>query len=279
MDSTHTEPAAGWPPAGPRVLPGGPAPGTARRRRLRLVSYNIQAGIAYGGYRHYVTSVWKHVLPYAERQTNLERIASVLSAFDVVGLQEADSGSLRTGFVNQTEYLAARAGFPFWYHQTNRRVGRMTEHSNGLLSRIRPRELSLHRLPGLRGRGALLARFGSGPGSLAVFIMHLALGRRARMRQLGFLAELVNEYPHAILMGDLNCAVQSPELRRLFRNTRLRVPAQELRTFPSWRPRRHIDHILVTPEIGVERSWIPECPYSDHLPIAMEVMLPEDVEL
>jgi endonuclease/exonuclease/phosphatase family metal-dependent hydrolase len=39
---------------------------------------------------------------------------------DIVGLQEADPGSLRSGFTNQTHYLAQRAGFNYWSHQPNR---------------------------------------------------------------------------------------------------------------------------------------------------------------
>jgi hypothetical protein len=33
----------------------------------------------------------------------------------------------------------------------------------------------------------------------------------------------------------------------------------------------------VTPEIRIERSFVPGWRYSDHLPIAMEVILPESV--
>ncbi|MEE8285943.1 MAG: hypothetical protein V3R72_04550 [Gammaproteobacteria bacterium] len=42
----------------------------------------------------------------------------------------------------------------------------------------------------------------------------------------------------------------------------------------SWWPRGRIDHILVTPEIRIRRSFVPPWHYSDHLPIAMEVILP-----
>jgi endonuclease/exonuclease/phosphatase family metal-dependent hydrolase len=72
-------------------------------RRLRVLSYNIQSGIYTRHFGEYVTSSWKHVLPHRERVTNLDRIAGMLHGFDVVGLQEVDSGSLRSGFIDQTE--------------------------------------------------------------------------------------------------------------------------------------------------------------------------------
>lgn len=247
--------------------------------RLRLLSYNIQTGIVSERYRHYVLHSWKHVLPYTNRWTNLDRIAHSLTAFDVVGLQEVDSGSLRTGFINQAKYLADRGRFPFWHHQTNRRLGKLAQHSNGLLSRIAPHELVDHKLPGIKGRGALLVRFGSRAESLVLIIIHLSLGQRSRARQMAYLSELVNAYPHAILMGDLNCGLQSREMRMLLRSTDLTPPQDGLNTFPSWRPRRNIDHILVTSELRVERAYVPEWMFSDHLPIAMDVVVPGSIHL
>lgn len=241
---------------------------------MRLLSYNIHTGISYHHYGHYVTRSWQHVVPHGARRENLDNIAGCLGSYDVVALQETDAGSLRTGYTNQTEYLARRSNFPYWLDQTNRRLGHFARHSNGLLSRLRPLEVSRHRLPGLPGRGALVAEFGARGDSIAIFVLHLALGRSARLRQIGYLAELVNGFEHVIFMGDLNCDPSSPEMQRLTRDTRLAAPVRHHGTYPSWRPRRRIDHILVTPEIRIERSFVPRWHYSDHLPIAMEVTLP-----
>lgn len=262
-----------------RELTGRAAKTANGGHRLRLLSYNIQTGIVSERYRHYVLHSWKHLLPYTNRWTNLDRIAHSLNAFDIVGLQEVDSGSLRTGFINQAKYLADRGRFPFWHHQTNRRLGKLAQHSNGLLSRIAPHELVDHKLPGLKGRGALLGRFGSRAESLVLIIIHLSLGQRSRTRQMAYLSELVNSYPHAILMGDLNCGLHSREMSMLLRNTDLTAPGDILNTFPSWRPRRSIDHILVTSGLQMERAYVPDWMFSDHLPIAMEVVVPSSIHL
>ncbi|NCF29760.1 MAG: EEP domain-containing protein [Gammaproteobacteria bacterium] len=246
-------------------------------RRLRLLSYNIQTGISYHHYGHYLTRSWRHLMPHGTRRKNLDGIAGCLDAYDVVALQESDAGSLRTGFTNQTEYLARQSCFPYWLDQTNRHLGHFAKHSNGLLSRFRPHSIVRHRLPGLPGRGALVAEIGRSHGSLAIFVLHLALGRATRLRQMGYLAELVNEFEQVIFMGDLNCDPWSPEMRLLTRETRLQAPTRYYGTYPSWRPRRRIDYILVTPEIHIRRSFVPPWRYSDHLPIAMEVTLPEPI--
>ncbi|MFA7096532.1 MAG: endonuclease/exonuclease/phosphatase family protein [Gammaproteobacteria bacterium] len=252
----------------------------ATGRRVRLLSYNIQAGIPSSTFYHYVTHSWKHVLPHAELFDNLDRIAQLISGYDIVGLQEVDGGSLRSGFINQALYLANKAQFPHCYDQTNRKLGKIAQHSNGLLSKFRPTELIEHKLPGLiPGRGALLVRFGSADHPLVLVIAHLALSRRARLRQLAYLSELVNEYEHVIVMGDLNCPSGSKEIHSLLDRTQLLAPAHGLHTFPSWRPVRNIDHILVTPSLKVEDMHVLHCPCSDHLPIAMEIIIPDTVRL
>ncbi|ABM63156.1 endonuclease/exonuclease/phosphatase family protein [Halorhodospira halophila] len=247
---------------------------------IRVVSYNIQNAIATSRYHHYFTRGWKHVLPDRQRQGNLERIGGWIEPYDLVGLQEVDAGSFRTGFMNQVEHLAYKADFPYWYIQTNRNMGRLAQQSNGLLARYRPAEIREHRLPGLiPGRGALQIRFGSGSEALNVIQVHMALGRRTRMRQMDFLAELVNAHRHIIVMGDLNCQADSPELLRLGRRTDLSEPIHGLHTFPSWRPKHNIDHILISSTLQVQRARVLEHALSDHLPIAMELALPEAVRL
>lgn len=264
---------------GSRNKPGG-APGIVSRQTLRLLSYNIQAGIASSGYHHYVTHSWKHVLPCPGRRGNLDRIADLVRHYDIVGLQETDAGSLRSGYVNLTEYLAARAGFPHWYDQTNRNLGIFAQHSNGVLSRMRAGEITEHRLPGaIPGRGALSVRYGRSRNALMLVFVHLALGRRARERQMGFLGDLASECRHVIVMGDLNCRSDSPELSGFIRRAGFREPTHDLLTYPSWRPVHNIDHILVSPSIDVHEVSVLNYAISDHLPIAMEVSLPADIDL
>jgi endonuclease/exonuclease/phosphatase family metal-dependent hydrolase len=246
--------------------------------RLSLLSANIQAGASTRGYRDYVTRPWSHVLPAREKRTNLDTLADVATRFDLVGLQETDPGSLRSGFLNQTHYLAERAGFPYWSHQPNRRVGRIASSANGLLSRIEPTEVLDYPLPSrIPGRGVLLARYGHGDEALLVAIAHLSLSIKARMGQIAFLSELLGSAPHAVLMGDFNCEPEADEMCALYDRAGLMRPDERLATFPSWQPRRAIDHILVSKDIRVERRWALPGMLSDHLAVAADLVLPFDV--
>jgi endonuclease/exonuclease/phosphatase family metal-dependent hydrolase len=150
----------------------------------------------------------------------------------------------------------------------------------GVMSRYRPTGITEHRLPGrIPGRGAMAVRFGDGEESLVVLIVHLALSKRARLSQIDYLSELVNQYRHVVMMGDLNCRSQSTEIDRLLNRTLMTEPLHGMNTFPSWRPQRNIDHILVTPTLQVENAHVLDYTVSDHLPVAMEVVLPKQVSL
>ncbi len=248
--------------------------------RLSLLSYNVQVGIFSHKPHHYLTRSWRHVLPHTRHLGNLDRIAEVVSQFDVVALQEVDAGSLRSQYINQTEYLADQARFPYWYHQTNRRLGHLAQHSNGLLSQYMPAEITEHRLPGrLPGRGAMMARYGTPENSLVLVMLHLALGKQSRMQQLDYVSRIVHEYEHVVVMGDMNCQPDSEELSRLLDRCGLREPDASLATFPSWKPTRKLDHILVSESLEVENVRVLDVNYSDHLPIALDVVVPEAVSL
>lgn len=255
-----------------------PATAAPAERHLRLLSCNILAGARVAHYRDYVTRSISAVLPARSKLDNLDRLAEVLPQFDVIGLQEADAGSLRSGFLNQTRYLAETSGMPFWSYQPNRAMAHVAHSANGLISRLEPKSVLDYPLPSrIPGRGALLAQFGEGENALAVMIAHLSLSASARARQLGFIAELLQDFPHAVLMGDLNSEPDSMEMRQLFAKCSLQPPTQPTPTFPSWKPKRALDHILTSPAIQLDKVWALPQAFSDHLPLAAEISLPAHV--
>lgn len=263
---------------GPRGSCSGDAhvPEFEAHRHIRLLTFNIQVGINTSSYRHYVTRSWQHFLPHSKRIQNLDRIATLLSNYDVIALQECDGGSLRSGYINQVQYLAEASGIPYWHQQLNRNLGQLAQHSNGLLSRYRPLDVTEHRLPGLiPGRGAIVARYGVEEDPLVLVMMHLSLSKAAQQRQLAYIQELISGYQHVVLMGDLNNHAEE-----LLGNTPLKhsnlVPLPDTaHSFPSWRPERALDHILVSPSLEIRRSEVVSYPVSDHLPIAMDIKLPQ----
>lgn len=241
---------------------------------LRVLTLNIQVGLQTAHYGHYLTGAWRHLLPSRGVRDNLDRIAELASAYDVVALQEADAGSLRTGQLNQVEYLARRAQMPYWHAAVNRNFGPFAQHCLGFLSRRPLHQLHHHALPGrVPGRGALCATLElSGGRSLQLIVTHLSLARVSRARQLDHIAGLIDAQRPALLLGDLNCEVRELLAHRRLRSAGL-TPISGTPTFPSWRPRRRLDHLLHTSQLRVLDSQVLPAPLSDHLAVAAEFQI------
>ncbi|MDQ7049920.1 MAG: endonuclease/exonuclease/phosphatase family protein [Enterobacterales bacterium] len=239
------------------------------------MSYNVQVGIDSASYGDYITQSWRHLLPDSKRAVNLARIASWLSEFDVVALQEVDAGSLRSGFINQVNYLADLAGFPHCHQQQNRRVAGIAAHSNGILSKYASTQVIHHKLPSrIPGRGALELTLESGGVELLIVSVHLSLSHRARCLQLEYIAQLVKNAPHFVLMGDMNCppSVVAKEFAKL--GVKVKQGNKTRPTFPRWKPRHSYDQIWVSEDLKILGGEVLNYGVSDHLPISLEIEIP-----
>ncbi len=251
----------------------------SEQRTLRLLSYNIQVGIDTRRYSDYITNSWRHLLPYNKRMETLHNISRLIRDYDIVALQEADGGSIRSAYVNQVSLLAQYADYPFWHQQCTRNMGRIAQHSNGLLSKHPLHHVENHKLPGLiPGRGAIEAHLGNSDQFIQLFVAHLALSHRVRREQIAYLADQIVDQRYVILMGDFNSSYE--EVVELFaqQGVNLHQPFHNNSpTYPSWRPRRQYDHILVSPGMVIKQYRIISSSISDHLPVELEVLLPESI--
>jgi len=267
------------------------------KRTIKFLSYNIQAGMSSGSYTDYVRNGIKQMFPVPDYD-HLDKIADILSSFDIVMLQEVDCGSLRSGFINQLEYLASGGDFDFFHQQLNRNVGKFGQFSNGLLSRFSPLSVENHRLPGLKGRGAIIARYALPPrltldeessisenviyankrkeqvDELIIVGLHLALGGRTRAKQLDYVMDLVKDEPYVVIMGDLNCCEHSATTTALGYSELSHVNFG-METFPSWAPKKCIDHIWVSEALDVKTVEVLPHQLSDHRPLTAHINLGE----
>ncbi len=243
-------------------------------RRIRVLSYNIQAGIGTRRYTDYVTGSWRQLLPHHQHRDVLRQIAGLAGDFDIVGLQEADAGSLRTGFIDQTRFIAECAGFDFQHHQSNRRVGNLAHAGNGLMARWQPEDLQEYDLPGtVPGRGALCAWFTVADIRLLVMVVHLSLGAPSRQLQMTYLTEILKNNEYCIVLGDFNVSQRNPSFQKFLNDTGLQHANRDKLTFPAWQPQRGIDHLLVSPGLQVECCEVRPETYSDHLPLHAQISL------
>jgi endonuclease/exonuclease/phosphatase family metal-dependent hydrolase len=234
--------------------------------RLRLAPTSSRFSAR--GYSDYVSRSWSHVLPAetsAAARHDRAAPARTTSSASTSDRQPALDSPTRP-------LLAQRSGFDYWSHQPNRSVGGVAASANGLLSKLEPREVTEHALPGRIGgtaccgatrrrrRPAGRGRAPVGAATDVATVVH----RRVAARP-----------PHAVLMGDFNCSIDRPEMQALFRQTRLQPPACEVHTFPSWRPQRAIDHILIGDGLKCSGTQALAAAFSDHLALSLELDVPD----
>lgn len=237
---------------------------------MRFVLYNIRYGTGGGKIRFPFGGYLRHT------GRNFERIAKFLHELnpDVAGLVEVDAGSYRTGKLNQAEMLAGRLGH---YHVYRSKYGEksvashfpvLNHQGNAFVVRDDGHKETFHYF----SHGAKKLVIELELGNVTFFLIHLALGSRHRHRQLGDLYDLLKtvKKPY-IVAGDFNALWGEQEIRLFQAATGLKnAHACDSPTFPSWDPKRHLDFILHSPGIEIQKCWMPKILLSDHLPIVCD---------
>ena len=240
---------------------------------MRLLIYNIRYGA--GGRRRLLP--WVDYLRLTRQ--NLERITTFIASTepDIIGLLEVDSGSYRSGRVNQAERIAGEIGHYHVYRSkyaeraTAQRVPVMNKQGNAFLCRDAIRDARFHYFD--RGVKRLVLELELA--HVTLFLVHLSLRFRTRHRQLSDLYAMVKDTtgPY-VVAGDFNSRTGEREIRLFLAATKLTNPnAEGSPSFPSWAPRRHLDFILHTPDIRTVDFKIPPIAHSDHLPLVWDFVL------
>jgi endonuclease/exonuclease/phosphatase family metal-dependent hydrolase len=208
---------------------------------------------------------------------NLARITTFLRDLepDLVGLIEVDHGSYRTGGRNQAEQLAKALGHyhthsikygerSFWRH-----VPVVRNQGNAFLARDRIRNETFHYFD--QGMKRLVIELELE--HLVVYLVHLALGARARHQQLDTLYQLVMKTSKPfVVAGDFNMLWGEREIDMFLAATGLQSANKaRLPTYPSKHPQRHLDFILYSKGIRVREFSVPQVTFSDHLPLVVDL--------
>lgn len=237
---------------------------------MRFVLYNIRYGTG-GGRIHFPFG------GYLNRSgKNIHRITGFLRELnpDVAGLVEVDAGSYRADKRNQAEQIAGALGH---YHVYRSKYGErsLTNHlpvfnrqGNAFVVRDSSHKETFHYFD--KGMKRLVIELEME--DVTFFLIHLALSSRLRHRQLGDLYDMIKGIDKPFMVaGDFNALWGEQEIRLFQAATGLQnAHAGNSPTFPSWKPKRHLDFILHSAGIQVERCWMPPVRFSDHLPIVCD---------
>ncbi len=240
---------------------------------MRFLTYNIQAAIGTKHYLDYGIKAHKQLIHTKEKSLGLLQIARLIRQYDIVCLQEVDLGGLRSDFNNQAEQLQSLSKHPYMILQTNRTISYLSIHGNAILSHYPLKLMDDIQLPGkLAGRGVLIAQAHVDNQNYTILNTHLSLGPQDQTEQLNLLQKKLQSYDHVILSGDFNCPLNAPHFKEFIRNSGLQaVTNDQSLSFPSWKPRKALDHIFISPELKAGDCHILPQQFSDHLAVAADL--------
>jgi endonuclease/exonuclease/phosphatase family metal-dependent hydrolase len=193
---------------------------------------------------------------------------------DVIGLVEVDSGSYRSGRKSQVERIADELGhfhtycskyasdsrwqhIPIYNKQGNAFLAKDTIHSEkfhyfeqGMKKLVMELELE----------------------KITFFLVHLALRYKTRQAQILRLYHMIKETNRPyIVAGDFNAFMGEDEIQLLMSASGLQNADKQMRpSFPSRKPRRHLDFILHSPKVRINHFEMPQIKLSDHLPLIID---------
>ena len=233
---------------------------------MLFMTYNIRYGT--GG--HHRSPIAGYL---SQTDDNLKKIIEFIRPYepDVIGLIEVDSGSFRSGKKNQSEIIANELGhYHTWRskygeNRIHNRIPILNKQSNAFLSRDNIHEKKFHYFN--KGMKRLVIELELE--NVVFFLVHLALSFRVRHLQLLELYKMTRETKKPVVIaGDFNALWGEHEIE-LFLGASgfLNANQKSIPTFPSKKPKRHLDFILHSREIKTLNFEVPQTTLSDHLPL------------
>jgi endonuclease/exonuclease/phosphatase family metal-dependent hydrolase len=239
-------------------------------RAVRLLIYNIRYATGVGPAFHFPVPGAGYLRSNRQVLTRITEFIKKQSP-DVVGLIEVDTGSIRTGMVNQADFIARSLGH-FSTYECKYGVGSF----NQLMPILRKQGNAF--LAGPSVRGERFHYFDTGIKRLiielelenvAIFLVHLSLKYRHRQYQLRHLYDLLRTTTKPVIVaGDFNVFWGGHELYLFTQAAGLTsANVHSLPSYPSRGPRMELDFILHSAQIQVDHFEIPDIRLSDHLPL------------
>ena len=240
---------------------------------MRLLLYNIRYATGTGAAFHLP-------VPGAGYLRSNPRVLDGITRFiksvdpDIVGLVEVDTGSIRTGLVNQAEVIAASLG-----HYSTYQCKYGEASLNSLMPIVRKQANAFLAAP--RVEGERFHYFDTGIkrliielelDELCVFLVHLSVKFRHRHAQLRRLFELVKQTDKPVVVaGDFNTFWGEHEMALFMEASGLRSANRRKQpSYPSRRPRLELDFILYTKGIEIDAFEVPDVMFSDHRPLVCD---------
>ena len=241
---------------------------------MKFMVYNIAYGT--GAPKNRLDQVFGLYRYMHTGRKHLEKVIDCIAEMkpDVTGLLEVDNGSLRTGYLNQGELIGhalhqtVYSAVKYAPGSVSRKIPILRRQSNIFLTAGKKQPCAFHYLQDGMKRLALEIEVGG----IRFFLLHLALGKTVRQKQLRTLTEILCQLKSPYLIGgDFNVFSGTSELEHFMDRLGLCSANRSGHpTFPVWKPVQQLDYILYSKGIEPVRFTVGTEQASDHLPIMLE---------
>jgi len=242
--------------------------------RIRVVVANIQSGIGVTkGYRQYVTSGWRYLLPHGSRGAMGAGTFLKAEDADIALLTEVDAGSRRSRNTSQIDSMVQESGLPHARFFPTRIMGTSINEGNAILSRfpiIAERSYPLASRINPRTLGQTTLQLPDGT-TITALVAHLALGSRPREVQLAEIARYVKDIGEPLVLGG-HFNERDHRSFKLLKKAGL-TPIS-VAGYPSWKPRYALQVLFLSHHLSLVHASVPDgARFSDHLPLIVTVAL------
>lgn len=254
---------------------------------VKLICYNIEYCEGIEGIWYQYFKFWKIFFPPKHLDQQLVDALKRLKP-DILALVEVDVGSFRSRHTDEVRFLEEGLHFHNFteiikyplqgWLRLFHHVPILDKQANAIVTKYKMKDIKYHVLHEGTKRVVIEVTVEL-PQKVTLLLAHLALGKRARARQIEELIKIVNEIKNpVILMGDFNTFNGEEEIKNLLKKTHLKdkigLDKQSLPlTEPAWHPRKRLDYILTSPQIKVSKFSVLNFHFSDHLPLMIDFIV------
>ena len=241
--------------------------------KLKLMTYNIAAGRVY--------------LDYAETKkapVDITRCGEVIKgeAPDILGLNEVDCLTERSGLVDETETLKEMLQMNGFFGKAIDLPG--GEYGNAFLSKYPILEQEVIEIPEVENkipgyyyeRRVILRAKLDVAGGLTVLQLHSGLSEDEKINCIDKLCQVFDSIDTpVVVMGDFNMTPDYPALEKVRErliDTKYLLNDGDFMTYGTFEGvnKLHIDYIFVSKDIKPLKLTVPDTAVSDHYPMALE---------
>lgn len=241
---------------------------------MKILLYNIgySTGLK-GSIKEYFLKCWRYLWSSGQTLKGIIEFFQRQNA-DIICLLETDVGSFRNRFRSQVKLIANKLVLPFYHHALKygpkswvRFFPTLRKQHDAILSKIKG-SVTRHYLKS--GTKKLVLEFRVA--GISIFVVHLGLLRsNLRKRQMAEMTKILKKCDQPYMVcGDFNIFKGLDEVKDFLKKNGLRIINEDA-TFPSVKPKRQLDLIMACEAIPVKGAGVVQVPYSDHLPVWVEI--------